>query len=493
MATPITVVPTDGATPDGFRCGTCLIGFRAGDLQRAHMKGEWHRYNLKRRLADLDPISSAVFADRIMQSQAGTVEEATRAAYQGNCTVCQKTFSSPNSYHHHINSQKHKARVAKASERKKTHKKTQSVDDAKSVVSSTFSLGEPTIKAADSKGDEFDIVINRLKEQKPVESDSASATGSEAMEDIEEEEAKEASEAKKSNEPAFSLQSCLFCNLASASVDDNVAHMEKVHGMFIPEKKYLVDLEGLLTYLQDQVRKYNECIFCGKVRSNVYAAQTHMRDKAHCMIPYMTVDEQVLIGDYYDFRSSYSDDEGEWEDEDGQDVDMDGWETDDDGESVASGDVAEGADEKPKTKPRRKPAPSIYYDDFELHLPSGRSVGHRSGRRYYEQNLRHQTTTEEKIRWIRLAIDAGEIDENTGSSQISNALIASGRGAGTVKSTRPEARHLRGVANISTTAARDIKKAIEREQRRHKVPMHGFKFQKQARLSHWATGGMRLT
>ena len=30
----------------------------------------------------------------------------------------------------------------------------------------------------------------------------------------------------------------------------------------------------------------------------------------------------------------------------------------------------------------------IYHDDFELHLPSGRSVGHRSLARYYRQHLR---------------------------------------------------------------------------------------------------------
>ncbi|EPE05768.1 pre-60s factor rei1 [Ophiostoma piceae UAMH 11346] len=515
MATAFAMPPTEGSGPEPFRCGTCYIAFRAGDLQRAHMKGEWHRYNLKRRLADLDPIPAAVFAERISNSQAGTAKEATRAAFQGNCAVCQKTFSSPNSYQHHISSQKHKARAAKADGRETTLK-TGQVDDAKSVVSSTFSLGEPNVKAGDKKGDEFDIVINRLKEQRIDDSPSVSGTDvPEAMvEDVEAgaeaDEAEAPKAAAKSSEPPHSIKSCLFCNLASASVEENVTHMERDHGMFIPEKKYLVDLEGLLTYLEDQVRKYNECIYCGKPRSNVFAAQTHMRDKSHCMIPYMTVEEQVLIGDYYDFRSSYSDDEGDYDDED---VDMegngedDGWETDDDESSLDSNDLTavpadnrllqynrldrnphhSSTDPRPRHKKdgfhsrAHKPARAIYYDEHELHLPSGRAVGHRSGRRYYEQNLRHLTTPEEKIRWIRLAIESGEIDEDTGSSHISNALIASGR-AGAVRSTRPDARNIRGLENISTQAARDLKKAEKRSQRRREVHSYMFKFQKPSRL-----------
>lgn len=89
--------------------------------------------------------------------------------------------------------------------------------------------------------------------------------------------------------------------------------------MFIPEKPYLVDLEGLLGELQKHIQELNECLYCGKWKSNAFAVQTHMRDKGHCKIPFTTEAEQLEIGEFYDFRSTYSDDE---DSEDESDVDQ---------------------------------------------------------------------------------------------------------------------------------------------------------------------------
>lgn len=42
---------------------------------------------------------------------------------------------------------------------------------------------------------------------------------------------------------------CLFCPHHSKSLLKNVAHMTKVHGFFIPDVEFLVDLRGLIRYL----------------------------------------------------------------------------------------------------------------------------------------------------------------------------------------------------------------------------------------------------
>lgn len=42
---------------------------------------------------------------------------------------------------------------------------------------------------------------------------------------------------------------CLFCSRHSKSLMKNVAHMTKVHGFFIPDVEFLVDIKGFVRYL----------------------------------------------------------------------------------------------------------------------------------------------------------------------------------------------------------------------------------------------------
>ena len=120
------------------------------------------------------------------------------------------------------------------------------------------------------------------------------------------------------SEPLDCLSVCAVSGLNSppVSVSLNAHHMERFHNMFIPEKNYLVDLEGLIEHLQNRIRKGLQCLCCGKVRTTVFGLQTHMRDKGHCMIPFETEEDQLDVGDFYDFRSTYSDDDESVEDED---------------------------------------------------------------------------------------------------------------------------------------------------------------------------------
>jgi len=39
---------------------------RAAELQKAHYKTDWHRYNLKRRVADFPPVSAENFQQRVL-------------------------------------------------------------------------------------------------------------------------------------------------------------------------------------------------------------------------------------------------------------------------------------------------------------------------------------------------------------------------------------------------------------------------------------------
>ncbi|KAI1106549.1 C2H2 type zinc-finger-domain-containing protein [Jackrogersella minutella] len=464
-----------------FTCNTCQVAFRFADTQKGHMKSDWHRYNLKRRVASLPPISSEVFTEKVLQARAETSAEADRAGFQQVCEVCQRTYYSENSFRNHISSQKHKAKEA-ASQRQGPNQ-----DDASSIMSSTFSLGE-SVAAKNEQVDadaeeEFNEVVEGFQKTSlterpsPVKRPSNPHPSAEAQHKREHpiSEADDPSEATSSTStpvPNLTLKSCLFCNYDSPTVSLNVVHMERIHSMFIPEKQYLVDIEGLIGALQQRIQEFHECLYCGKLKNTALAVQTHMRDKGHCKIPYTSEDEQVEIGDYYDFRSTYSDDEDSEDEsiEDGRQnggaklgarrsakavgengdeiVEDEGWETDSSTSSCKSEELGsvpvdnyihqyERLDKNPHHSshdPRHHHQMdgwhshahkhrAIFYDDTELHLPSGRAVGHRSLARYYRQNLHNYPSAADRE---RLALEAASAHED--DMEVDDAKSGNGNG-----------------------------------------------------------------
>lgn len=279
-------------------------------------------------------------------------------------------------------------------------------DDSSSVMSSTFSLGEP--------------INNRRGSQASV-SKVADGIKNTTIEEKDEDKDEEMEEGE------YWESHCLFCNTPSSNLQANVDHMYKAHGMFIPEKDYLVDLNGLIHYLYRKINENFECLYCHVIRSNAAAIRTHMRDKSHCMIAFESEEEQIEIGQYYDFRSTYSDDDRASAGSggvkvDGSEEDGDGWETE---TSVSSMDEDEDGEAGGS-----KDEPVVYQTEYEMHLPSGRSIGHRSLARYYRQNLRNYPTSEERVA-RQLAIENGEIEPDQkpkGHDNHHRAVISRGNG-----------------------------------------------------------------
>ncbi|TEY44994.1 hypothetical protein BOTCAL_0338g00110 [Botryotinia calthae] len=489
-------VQADTNATHPYTCNTCQVAFRNSDLQRGHMRSDWHRYNLKRRVTSLPPISSEVFTEKVLQAQASSTAAASKAAYEKSCTICTKTYFSENAYHNHLSSQKHKAKAAMASD---GH-----MDDASSVMSSTFSLGEP-IKTNGAAGEDTDAQVDEVSKGikktnlEDAEGSTATPTEDNEMEDGEDELVE------------VSTSRCLFCNEDSADTAANAAHMERIHGMFIPEKEYLVDLEGLIAFLHEKIYEDHECLGCGKLKQSIFGLQTHMRDKRHCRIRYATEDEQIEIGDYYDFRSTYSDDEEESDSEDALpgkqnsggvklgakrpatidaegDEEMengDGWETDSSESSLDSADLtAVPLDERTHqyeklhqhphhshTDPRshhnkdgwhshaHKHNHAAFYADYELHLPSGRTAGHRSLQKYYRQNLVNHPSPEERQ---RRAIEAAE-NSDSDVEQDERIVRRNERERGRALMSR--ANGGLGMAGVTAEKRREVKAAEKRSRK----------------------------
>lgn len=90
-----------------YTCISCRVAFADGDVQRAHYKTDWHRYNLKRKVADMPPVTAENFQERVLAQRATAQQQLTDASLTESCSVCSKKFSSANAYQNHLQSHKH--------------------------------------------------------------------------------------------------------------------------------------------------------------------------------------------------------------------------------------------------------------------------------------------------------------------------------------------------------------------------------------------------
>lgn len=90
-----------------YTCISCRVAFADGEVQRAHYKSDWHRYNLKRKVADMPPVTAENFQERVLLQRAATEKQLSDAAVSEGCTICNKKFSSTNAYQNHLQSHKH--------------------------------------------------------------------------------------------------------------------------------------------------------------------------------------------------------------------------------------------------------------------------------------------------------------------------------------------------------------------------------------------------
>ncbi|KAK6526078.1 hypothetical protein TWF281_011117 [Arthrobotrys megalospora] len=444
------------ASSHPYTCNTCQVAFKSSDGQRNHMHTDWHRYNLKRRIAELPPITSELFAEKVLTSQAADRAARDRASFEKPCQPCGKVYYSQNAYNNHINSQKHKQRL---------HALTKSGlinDGTESVMSSTFSM--------DDTEDGTSTPIPSA-EQQEEEDKAAKAELSNLVSNLSigpSSKSKSSKEEKEGEIPSLPITECLFCAHPSPTLQQNLTHMSKLHGLFIPEQPFLVNLEGLIRYLGQKILIGHTCLYCNKPKGGLDGIRTHMRDKGHCMIAFETEEEMLEIGEFYDFRSTYNpDDEDEdwedddseaeatWEDEQGNKAAQDkSWETDSDASSCDSAEIGSlkvssvvGEPGGPAGKGRKLShhrtssshhledgwhshahshshthashlphhhhhhnMQTVYVTETEMHLGNGRSVGHRSLARYYRQNLRDHPSYNEQER-DTLAIEDGDAED----------------------------------------------------------------------------------
>ena len=50
-----------------FTCISCRVAFEDASEQRTHFSTDWHRYNMKRRVASLPPVAATAFNEKVIE------------------------------------------------------------------------------------------------------------------------------------------------------------------------------------------------------------------------------------------------------------------------------------------------------------------------------------------------------------------------------------------------------------------------------------------
>ncbi|TCD62607.1 hypothetical protein EIP91_006653 [Steccherinum ochraceum] len=334
----------DPAGQQLFTCLSCSIAFLSADDQRTHYRSDHHRYNMKRRVAGLTPVSVELFTQKVLERQR---ETAVMASAKGSPASSEET-----------------------------HEEAPAEADAPTPAPPAQPTSPKPAPGVSLTAD-------------------ADATEDEINQTIDEKIA--AARAR------ISPTQCLFCPSPSPTLSDNLdlAHMSHAHSFFVPDTEYLEDLPGLLTYLGEKIAVGNMCIYCGgtgREFRTLDAVRRHMLDKGHCKLAYDTEEERLEVSDFYDFTSSYpvsqqrkrskkskkaaldgvAEEEGvEWEDveeDEGSEAD----------EIVDESGSDEDSDEDDSSELDDDEYGVSYGDSpYQLILPSGSRIAHRNTLRHY--------------------------------------------------------------------------------------------------------------
>ncbi|KAI9250591.1 C2H2 type zinc-finger-domain-containing protein [Phascolomyces articulosus] len=249
-----------------FTCISCRIAFPTSERQRNHCRTDWHKYNLKRKIADLPPLNAEQFAQKVLAQQAQNRAAEERQGLIYECTTCRKSYYSENGYHNHMQSKKHREMEIKN----------------EILGSHDYPRNYPTSGGRQRQPQQLAPLFSDQSDQSDLEDDI-----------------------KPINTLNDPLRLCLFCSFPNSDFDGNMDHMTKIHGFFLPDDEYLHDKKGLIAYLSDKIEHEHFCLYCngrGKEWKSAQAARAHMLDKGHCKMAYDDSEEPEDLLCFYDFE-----------------------------------------------------------------------------------------------------------------------------------------------------------------------------------------------
>ncbi|KGN60160.1 cytoplasmic 60S subunit biogenesis factor REI1 homolog 1 [Cucumis sativus] len=274
----------------GLTCNACNKEFLDVDEQKLHYKSEWHRYNLKRKVANVPGVTEALFLARQSAAAAQENAKSRENSMLYSCGLCSKAYRSAQAHAQHLKSRSHIIRASQGAHDQEVEKP----------------IIKPLPQRISNKAPQQSEEEESEDEWEEVDPDEDMVDGNEDENEDDDTDAIEVD---------LDPSCCFMCDLEHDTIESCMVHMHKKHGFFIPDIEYLKDPKGFLTYVGLKVMRDFRCLYCNDnclPFSSLEAVRKHMEAKSHCKVHYGDEDEneEVELEEFYDYSSSYVDGSG---------------------------------------------------------------------------------------------------------------------------------------------------------------------------------------
>ena len=289
----------------GYYCSTAGVAFADKQSLHDHYKSEWHRYNLKRKVAGLPPVSKEWFEARRAQLQNTTNQRPVSKTWVDPLTG--KRFGSENTYQTFVNSKKYKNLVKKSGKPAPEATIVEKEEDVEMNDHSKPTPGYQLVAPGQGRVLQRNVASagghgTAAEEEEDEESEWETASDEDEMDDSDDVEWIDWDECQS-----------LFDNHLSSTVEENLEYMLKNFGFYIPDSEYLKDPRGLVKYLGAKIAVGKVPLYVRGDESHLHksfhslhAVQRHMIDTGKCRMVYDENEEEYE--EFYAYPDSKQED-----------------------------------------------------------------------------------------------------------------------------------------------------------------------------------------
>ncbi|KAG8375336.1 hypothetical protein BUALT_Bualt10G0089600 [Buddleja alternifolia] len=291
----------------GLTCNACNKELADDVEQKLHYKSEWHRYNLKRKVAGVPGVTETLFLAR-QSALAEEKQKLDETPMVYSCGLCGKGYRSSKAHAQHLESKSHLMRASEA---------TGGQDEGSTIIKplTRRTPKEPLHDVVEEDEESEDSEWEEVDSEEDLVGEASDSLGQLKVDGNPSNGDMDVDEDGEDDFEDLDPLCCFMCDLGHRTIASCIVHMHKHHGFFIPDIEYLKDPKGLLTYLSLKVKRDFLCLYCNErchPFSSLEAVRKHMEAKGHCKVHYGdgSEDEEAELEEFYDYSSSYVDTDG---------------------------------------------------------------------------------------------------------------------------------------------------------------------------------------
>lgn len=284
------------------------------DALKAHYQSSFHRYNLKRKIAGLPPVTKEWFDARREQLEltASVAVTGPPETKQWMDPLTKKKFSTENTYLAYVRSKKYQDLVRKSGQPAPevvivVRREEEEQPEAAAPAPVSKPKKAPGFKVVPPCGG-LPLMQDSHDGLGVKAEDTAMAEGSdwETASDVSEQDVED-----MKNWEEWDLKRSLFDNHMSRDLESNLEYMFKHFGFYFPDTEFLKDPEGLLKYLGTKIQYGRVAIYSqgddenAKQFASLHAVQRHMVDTNQCKMAYEGGEHEY--SEFYDYGEDEDD------------------------------------------------------------------------------------------------------------------------------------------------------------------------------------------